>query len=396
AYDGEYRDLVFRSMLALRLLVFPPTGAILAAVTTSLPEDPGGERNWDYRYCWLRDASMTIDALLHLGFATEAEAFLGWLLHATRLTRPELQVLYDVHGRTRHATEVLDHLAGYRGSRPVRVGNEAVDQLQLDLYGEVLRAARSFVQRGGKLDRAEAGLLADLGETVCRDWERPDNGIWEVRGERHHYTHSKAMCWIALRCLLDLAADGHVTPRRDRQEVEAVMDRIRERTDREGWDDGLGSYVAWYGSREVDAALLLLGLQGYLEPDSDRMEATQRAVRDRLDDHGMLRRYRYDDGLPGTEGAFGICAFWEAQLLARQRRLDEACRRFEHAAAFANDLGLFAEEIDPESGRLLGNFPQAFTHIGLVSAASEIARARGRPPESRARRPTSTEAEGRP
>ncbi len=396
SYEGAYGREVRRSMLALKLLAYPSSGAILAAGTTSLPEGRGGERNWDYRFCWLRDASMTIEVLLHMGFAPEAEAFLGWLLHATRLTFPRLQVLYDVYGRTDRREEVLGHLAGYRGARPVRIGNAASDQRQLDNYGEVIDAACTFVERGGRLDAAEAKLVSGLGETVLRTWREPDNGMWEVRGPRRHFTQSKVMCWVALDRLLRLADEGMLTLPRDRDEVERERSAIREAIETEAWSDDLASYVAWFGGDEVDASLLLLGVVGYEDPGSDRMQGTLARIREHLAVGGLLRRYRYGDGLAGGEAAFGICAFWEVELLARSGRLDEAERRFEHAARFANDVGLLSEEIDPSTGELFGNFPQAFTHLGLVSAANRIARARGRPPERKARPPDTTEARPEP
>ncbi len=396
SYEGRYSEQVLRSMLTLKLLVFPPSGAIVAAGTTSLPEVPGGVRNWDYRFCWLRDASMTTEVLLHSGFTAEGEAFLGWLLHATRLTRPKLQVLYDVYGRTRHPERNLSHLAGYHGSSPVRVGNGAAGQLQMDVYGEVIRAAWTFVEQGGQLDGAEASMLGDLGETIMKWWKRPGNGIWELRGDRHHFTQSLAMCWVGLHCLTRLDDDGAVKLKRPREKVDAVKQAIRDAIDAEGWSEELESYVAWFGSDHVDAALLLLGIMGYEDPGSDRMRKTLERVDDRLGVRGLLYRYRYDDHLPGQEGAFGICGFWKAELLAQQRRLREAVDAFEHSCSFANDLGLFSEEIDPENGALLGNFPQAFTHIGLVSAANEIARARGKPPEKAAKKPETTRAQPEP
>lgn len=261
---------------------------------------------------------------------------------------------------------------------------------------ELLSAARSFVEAGGRLDRAEVSLLADLGETVCRKWRNPDQGIWEVRGAHRHWTYSKAMCWIALDCLLGLHGRVSVPLRRSREAVEAEMAEIRSTIEDGGWDASHGSYVAWLGADHVDAALLLLGIASYEAPDSERMRSTLRRIEAELETDGLLYRYRYDDGQPGSEGAFGICAFWKAELLARQGRIEEACRTFEHACSFANDVGLFAEKIDPASGTLMGNFPQAFTHIGLASAAKAIVRARGRPPEERARPPGSTEAARKP
>ncbi|GAA2032686.1 glycoside hydrolase family 15 protein [Agromyces tropicus] len=381
-YQGPWRDLVHHSGRVLQALSYQPTGAIIAAATTSLPEVVGGGRNWDYRYAWVRDASFTMRALWVAACPHEASDFFDFIAEAgaTALPGRHLQIMYGVGGELDLTERTIPHWSGWRGSAPVRVGNGAWDQPQLDVYGDLLDAVSLLIDQLDPFTPTLRDFVARLADAAAAHWHDPDHGIWEIRGAPRHYLFSKLMCWVALDRASMMADRIGMPDRADGWRAQA--DRIRDAILAEGWNPAVRAFTQSFGSDDLDASALMLPLVGFLPPDDPRIRATVDAVTAGLvDDRGLVRRYLAGpdvDRLDGSEGSFLLCSFWLARVLAQDDRVPEARAVFERAVAHVNDVGLLAEEADPETGELLGNFPQAFSHVGLVNAAWEIARAEER------------------
>ncbi|MBA3433387.1 MAG: glycoside hydrolase family 15 protein, partial [Actinobacteria bacterium] len=379
--QGRWDSAVRRSLVTLKALTYAPTGGIVAAPTTSLPEALGGMRNWDYRYCWLRDATLTLLAFVRAGYLDEARQWREWLLRAIAGAPTNVQVMYGVAGERRLIEVELPWLAGYEGSKPVRIGNGASSQLQLDVYGEVIDALHTSRSKGLEASDDAWSIARQLFDWLESAWDEPDEGIWEVRGPRRHFTHSKVMCWVAfdraVKAVEKLGRDGQVDRWR------ATRDAIKADVLEKGFNAEVGAFVQSYGSDRLDASLLLIPLVGFLPASDERVVGTVEAIQRDLMRDGFVERYRADtenvgvDGLPPGEGVFLPCSFWLVAVLAQQGRLDEAVELYERLLSLRNDLGLLSEEYDPERGRLVGNFPQAFTHLALVETAFTLRRKLG-------------------
>jgi GH15 family glucan-1,4-alpha-glucosidase len=397
AYDGIRKDLVVRSLITLKALTYMPSGGIAAAATTSLPEHLGGVRNWDYRFCWLRDATFTLLSLLNAGYFDEARAWRRWLLRAVAGDPGELQIMYGLAGERRLEEYEVPWLSGYEGSKPVRVGNAASRQFQLDVYGEVCDALHQA--RVGGLEPAPAGWALEkaLLRFVERAWDEPDEGIWEVRGKRQHFTHSKVMAWVALDRAIKSAKRFHLEA--PVEQWCAVRETIHERVCRDGFDPELNSFVQSFGTKLLDASLLMIPLVGFLPPSDPRVRGTVEAVERRLCRDGLVLRYdtaSTEDGLPPGEGAFLPCSFWLADNYALLGEREKAEALFEPLAGLCNDVGLLSEEYDPRTGRQIGNFPQAFSHVGLINTAMNLSRPLAGPAERRKDDETDQAAPHRP
>ncbi|HEX6920482.1 MAG TPA: glycoside hydrolase family 15 protein [Actinomycetes bacterium] len=383
AYDGPWADLVHHSGRVLQGMSFQPSGAIVAAATTSLPEGIGGERNWDYRYSWVRDASFTMEALWVSACPDEADDFFAFMTTAAASgigPGQGLQIMFGIGGEHDLSERELAHLEGWKDSRPVRVGNGAWDQQQIDVYGELLGAAHRLADQLTELDEQTRAFLVACADTAAAQWVEKDQGIWEVRGDPQHFLYSKVMCWVALDRAIALSDRLGAADRVDSWKTS--RDQIWETVVRDGWSDEAGAFTQYVGSTGLDASNLMMAIVGFLPADDPRMLATIDAIDERLtDERGLVYRYRTEggvDGLAGEEGTFLLCTFWLAQALAMSGQVDRARSVFERAAAFVNDVGLLAEEVEPTTGELLGNFPQAFSHIGLVNAAWAISEAERR------------------
>lgn len=377
SYQGQWRDEVLRSLITLKALTFLPTGGIVAAPTTSLPEWPGGVRNWDYRFCWVRDASLTLQSLLDAGYHDEARAWGEWLLRAVAGSPSELNIVYGLGGERRLTELELPWLPGYEKSAPVRTGNAAYKQFQLDIFGEVANTLFQYRQSGLGPHKEGGDVAQTMLEFLESGWDKPDDGIWEVRGPRRHFVHSKMMAWVAVDRAIRSVERGWFSG--DLARWKKLRDSIHQQVCQQGFDSSLNSFVQFYGSKHLDASLLMMPLVGFLPADDPRVVGTVKAIETHLVEDGFVQRYTQDpavDGIPHGEGMFLACSFWLADNYLLQNRRQDAVKMFERLLSVRNDVGLLSEEYDPAAKRLLGNFPQAFSHIGLVNTAFSLSRSR--------------------